>query len=102
MPVKKAEEVEIREGAEGSKYKFAGKCEVCGKDLWVCISHPLRDPAVDATEVAVFVPGSRNMMGGEPEQAATYCRRHDPTAGMRRDGIRPGDPLPGDVWQPQR
>ena len=101
MAVQKVEEVERRDGANDSVYELAGTCSICGKKVWVCKTHPKRDSSIDNDDVAVFVVGSRG--GGEvAEPPMTYCIKHDPTRSMRRSGIKHGDPIPGDVWQPQR
>lgn len=105
MPFKKAEEleeVETIDGDNGSKYKMVGKCLQCNNKVYLCLTHPLRDAGIDAQWAAVYVPGASMMGQGEKEAPQLYCQAHDPTRSMRREGLRPGDPIPGDVWQSQR
>lgn len=109
MPAKKVEEVEdvvvpeieMREGANGSKYKFVGNCAICGKKLWKCTTAPNFDMGIEMEETAVFVAGARNS-GANAESLATYCKKHNPVAHMKRGGVKPGEPLPGDTWKPLR
>ena len=97
------EEVEeIYEGVNGSKYKVAGVCLVCGNKVYKCMTHPLRDAGLDARWAVVAVPGASGMGGGIREKPQYYCQAHDPTRSMRHEGMRPGDVMSGDVWSPQR
>ena len=100
----KEQEVETREGANGSKYKLVGTCRVCGRKLWKCTTAPNFDMGIEHEETAVFVVGGRNIGGGggEPEPLITYCKAHNPMAGMKRAGLKPGDQIPGDLWKPQQ
>lgn len=107
MPTKKeaAEEVvqeELFEAANGAKYKVAGVCLLCGNKVYQCLTHPVRDEMLDSKWAAVYVPGASMMGVGEKEQPQLYCQEHDPTRSMRRQGIRPGEQLPGDQWTPKQ
>lgn len=96
------EEKEIWESPNGAKYEVAGTCLSCGNKVYQCITHPLRDPMMDSKWAAVYVPGASMMGAGVKEAPQLYCQAHDPTRNMRRSGLRPGEQLPGDEWQPQR
>lgn len=96
------EMVETWEGANGSKYKVAGVCLVCGNKVYKCMTHPLRDEGLDARWAAVAVPGASMMGGGSKEPPQLYCQAHDPTRSIRREGMRPGDIMSGDSWTPRR
>jgi hypothetical protein len=108
MPPRKVEEVEEVEEAEifeapnGAKYKVVGVCLVCNNKVYQCITHPLRDGMLDSKWAAVYVPGASMMGAGEKEMPMLYCQEDDPTRSMRRDGIRPGEHLPGDQWTPKQ
>lgn len=106
MPPRKVEEVEVEEeiweAPNGAKYKVAGTCLQCHNKVYQCITHPLRDEMMDSKWAAVYVPGASLMGAGEKEAPQMYCQAHDPTRSMRRDGVRPGEPLPGDNWTPLR
>lgn len=105
MAVKKSEqeepEVRMRDGANGSKYKFVGTCRVCGKELWKCTTAPNFDMGIEVKETAVFVANARNTGGENREPLETYCKDHNPYKSMQRSGLKPGDALPGDLWSPQ-
>ena len=100
--VKAVKDKDILEFANGAKYKVAGVCLQCGNKVYQCKTHPLRDEALDARWAAVYVPGASMMGGGVKEEPQLYCQAHDPTRSMRREGMRPGDIMSGDVWSPQR
>ena len=100
--VEKVVDKDIWEAANGAKYKVAGVCLVCGNKVYQCITHPLRDEMMDSKWAAVYVPGASMMGAGEKEAPQLYCQAHDPTRSMRRDGIRPGEELPGDLWAPKQ
>lgn len=104
MPAKKeeVEQEELWEASNGAKYKVAGVCQVCGNKVYQCITHPLRDEMMDGKYAAVYVPGASMMGEGDQEKPQMYCQAHDPTRSMRRDGIRPGEELPGDLWAPKQ
>lgn len=93
---------ELFEASNGAKYKVAGVCQVCGNKVYQCITHPLRDEMLDSKWAAVYVPGASMMGVGEKEMPQLYCQEHDPTRSMRRQGLRPGEQLPGDQWTPKR
>lgn len=105
MPAKKeevvAEPVETKEGANGSRYELVGKCAVCGMKLWICVTKPNIDLAITRMESPVYVNNGR-VTGGEETEKTVYCKRHDPYAHLKRNrGLKPGEELPGDLYQPQ-
>lgn len=69
-----------------ARYKKVGACNVCKCELYHCTTHPIR--ADDQIAVAVYVnPGP-----------TLYCRKHDPTAGIRHEGVKPGEEIPGEAY----
>ena len=97
------EEVETKEGLNNSKYELVGQCQVCKMKLWKCISKPNIDLGITRTESPVYVNNGRNTGGDNESEKTVYCKRHDPYAHLKNNrGANPGEPLPGDVWQPQR
>lgn len=100
--VEKVVKKDIWTAENGAKYKVAGLCLQCNNPVYQCITHPLRDPMMDSKWAAVYVPGASMMGAGEKEAPMVYCQAHDPTRSMRREGIRPGEQLPGDNWTPLR
>jgi hypothetical protein len=94
----------VKEYASGAKYELAGQCQICGKKVWHCISHPLRDAGMDKTDIAVFVPSGRPTTPSDdyvPEPPTVYCIVHDPTRNMQnRRGRAPGETPLGDNWSP--
>jgi len=52
---------------EKAVYEFAGQCEICGKRVFVCISHPVRCDGEIGERVAAFQPASKG-------QVYAYCQ----------------------------
>lgn len=80
----------------GAEYEPVGACERCGETVYRCTTHPVRDPEMDRTFAAVYVPGGMGNL-----TASLYCQRHDPNAHLKaRVGKPDNEPLSGDAWQP--
>lgn len=86
---------DVKKFSNGAEYRLAGECQVCGKKVYQCVTHPIRDAGTDKTDVAVFVPQ------GTSGELGIFCLAHDPYISHKRMIGRSSDqPIHGDSWTP--
>jgi len=85
---------DVEVGEEEEITKYPGSCLACGMPLYIIVEGSNTGAIGD--QLAVFV------VGAQGERPATYCQAHDPTRKLRREGLKPGTPIPGELFQIQK